>query len=68
MSFEVADSGQGRGLGRGLARAARHLIPADEVLWAQVAPGNARSVRAVLAAGFLPVGAEVLKVPPGGRG
>ncbi|AOP48356.1 GNAT family N-acetyltransferase [Streptomyces lydicus] len=68
MSFEVPDSGQGRGLGRGLARAARHLIPADEVLWAQVAPGNARSVRAVLAAGFLPVGAEVLMVPHGGRG
>ncbi|MEU5239055.1 GNAT family N-acetyltransferase [Streptomyces lydicus] len=68
MSFEVADSGQGRGLGRGPARAARHLIPADEVLWAQVAPGNARSVRAVLAAGFLPVGAEVLMASLGDRG
>ena len=43
-----------------LARAARHLVPAGEPLWAQVAPANAASVRAFLAAGFTPVGAEVL--------
>ncbi|MCF3142232.1 hypothetical protein [Streptomyces platensis] len=29
--------------------------------------GNARSVRGILAAGFVPVGAEVLMVPPGSR-
>jgi hypothetical protein len=33
------------------------------VIWAQVAPGNAASVRAILAAGFSPVGAEALLVP-----
>ncbi|WP_030810762.1 GNAT family N-acetyltransferase [Streptomyces sp. NRRL S-337] len=68
LAVEVEGAGQGRGLGRRLAHAARHLIPADERLWAQAAPGNARSVRALLAAGFVPVGAEVLMVPVGGRG
>ncbi len=38
--------------------AARHLIPAGEAVWAQVAPANAASVRAFLAAGYQPVGAE----------
>ncbi|MFI8190550.1 GNAT family N-acetyltransferase [Streptomyces sp. NPDC085946] len=47
-----------RGLGRRLAAAARHL--AGEPVWAQVAPGNARSLRAFQAAGYRPVGAEVL--------
>jgi len=31
-----------------------------EPLFAQVAPGNAASLRAFLAAGFVPIGAEVL--------
>jgi hypothetical protein len=39
------------------------LLPAGEQVWAQVAPGNAASVRAALAAGFRPVGAEVLLHP-----
>jgi len=34
-------------------------VPGGEPLWAQVAPANAASVRAFLAAGFTPVGAEV---------
>ena len=49
---------RGTGLGRGLAAAARHLLPAGTPLWAQIAPANAASVRAFLAAGFTPVGAE----------
>jgi hypothetical protein len=40
--------------------AARGLVPAGEPLWAQVAPGNAASMRSTLAAGFVPVAAEVL--------
>ncbi|MFF4291085.1 GNAT family N-acetyltransferase [Streptomyces sp. NPDC001633] len=68
LAVEVEGATQGRGLGRRLAHAARHLLPAGERLWAQAAPGNARSVRALLAAGFVPVGAEVLMVPVGGRG
>ena len=50
---KVADwvDGWGRPLG---------LVPAGVPLWAQVVPGNAASLRAVLAAGFVPVGAEML--------
>jgi len=59
-AIEVDDDRRSRGLGRRLAIAARHLIPDGAVLWAQVAPANAASVRAFLSAGFTPVGAEVL--------
>ncbi len=59
-AIEVDPDSRNRGLGRQLARVARHLVPDGEPLWAQVAPGNAASVRAFLAAGFQPVGAEVL--------
>jgi hypothetical protein len=43
--------------------AADTLVPDGALLWAQVAPGNAASVRAILAARFAPVGAEALLVP-----
>ena len=59
-AIEVDPASRGRGLGRALATAARHLLPEPEPLWAQVAPANAASVRAFLAAGFTPVGAEAL--------
>ena len=42
----------------GLAR-----LPAGEHCWAQVAPGNAASLRAFLACGFVPVCSEVLIEP-----
>ncbi|KMS72321.1 GCN5 family acetyltransferase [Streptomyces viridochromogenes] len=58
VSVEVAQDVRHRGLGRLLVTAARHLV--TEPLWAQVAPGNARSVRAFQAAGYRPVGAELL--------
>jgi hypothetical protein len=60
VAVEVGPGYRGRGLGRGLATAARHLVPGAAPLWAQIAPGNAASVRAFLAAGYVPVGAEVL--------
>ena len=59
-AVEVDDGRRSQGLGRRLAIAARHLVPDGSVLWAQVAPANAASVRAFLSAGFTPVGAEVL--------
>jgi GNAT superfamily N-acetyltransferase len=59
-AIEVGPGCRGHGLGRLLATAARHLVPADESLWAQISPGNAASARAFLAAGFRPVGAEAL--------
>jgi GNAT superfamily N-acetyltransferase len=58
VSVEVDDAVRHRGLGRMLVTAARHLV--TEPLWAQVAPGNARSMRAFQAAGYRPVGAEAL--------
>ena len=63
-AIEVDQNQRELGLGRALARAARHLAPASEPVWAQVAPANAASVRAFLAAGFTPVGAEVLLAAP----
>lgn len=61
-AVEVAPAYRGRGLGRALAAAARHLVPEPRPVWAQISPGNAASVRAFLAAGFRPVGAEALLV------
>jgi hypothetical protein len=60
FAFEVEPAGRNRGLGRRLALAARTLVPSGEALFAQVAPGNVASVRAVLAASFRPIGGEVL--------
>ena len=50
------------GAGRRLLAGALRALPADEPVWAQVAAGNARSLRAFLAAGFVPVASEVLLV------
>ncbi|WP_329334472.1 GNAT family N-acetyltransferase [Streptomyces sp. NBC_00663] len=58
VSVEVDEDVRHRGLGRRLVTAARQLVA--EPLWAQVAPGNARSARAFQAAGYRPVGAELL--------
>jgi hypothetical protein len=63
IGYEIAPHARGRGIGRGLVAAARGLVPEGEPLWAQVAPGNAASLRSTLAAGFAPVGAEVLFAP-----
>ncbi len=58
VSVEVDDGVRHRGLGRALVTAARQL--AAEPVWAQVSPGNARSMRAFQAAGYRAVGAEAL--------
>jgi len=58
----VEVDGSARGLGRALATAARHLVPAGDWVWAQQAVGNARSIRAFQAAGYRPVAAEALLV------
>jgi GNAT superfamily N-acetyltransferase len=60
VAFEVDPARRNRGLGRSLVAAARHLTPPGEPLFAQVAPGNATSLRVVEVAGFRPIGAEVL--------
>ncbi|WP_035842765.1 GNAT family N-acetyltransferase [Kitasatospora azatica] len=59
-ALEVDAEARGRGLGRALGVSARHLLPEGDAVWAQQPPGNAASVRALQAAGYRPVGAEVL--------
>lgn len=63
VSVEVDAPLRGFGLGRSLFAAALGLLPDGDPVWAQVAPGNAASVRSALGAGYRPVGAEVLLVP-----
>jgi hypothetical protein len=60
VSFEVAPAARGRGTGRALAAAALGLLPAGTPVFARVSPGNSVSLRATLAAGYLPIGGEVL--------
>lgn len=60
VAFEVEPHARGRGLGRALAAAALGLLPVGTPVFAQVAPGNSISLRATLAAGYVPVAAEVL--------
>ena len=63
-AFEVDERSRDHGHGRALATAARHLVPDGRPVWAQCAPGNAASLRALLAANYHPVGSEVLLLPP----
>jgi GNAT superfamily N-acetyltransferase len=65
-SFQVAPEARGRGLGRTLAAVSMLAVPRGERVFMQVAPGNVASLRAVLAAGFRPIGAEVLFRKDGG--
>jgi len=62
MAYEVAPAARDRGLGRRLAASAGRFVD-GEPLFAQVSPGNAASMRACLAAGYTPIGAEVLFHP-----
>jgi hypothetical protein len=66
LSVEAATAGQGRGWGRGLLTDALGLVPPGEPVFAAVSPGNARSLRAFLGVGFVPIGSEVLIRPLAG--
>jgi hypothetical protein len=59
----VAGVPHGQGYGRGLIEAAVGLVPDGEPAFAQVSPGNAASLRAFLACGFTPLGAEIALWP-----
>jgi hypothetical protein len=56
LSFELEPQRRGQGGGPALVRDALTAIPAGQLVLAAVAPGNAASVRALLAAGFVPLG------------
>lgn len=60
VSIEVVEDHRNRGIGTSLARGARGLLAADELLFAQVAPGNVASLRTFLHAGYRPICSEVL--------
>jgi hypothetical protein len=60
IAYEVDPDARNVGLGRALAAAGVRLLPQGTPVWAQVAPGNTASVRAMIGAGFVPVGAEIL--------
>lgn len=60
LSVEVGSPGQGTGLG--LVEDGLRLACSGEPVFAAVSPGNARSLRTFLAAGFRPVGGEVIIV------
>jgi hypothetical protein len=60
LSVELLDHAHGSGAGRQLIDAGLSSISPDEIVFAQVAPGNAASLRAFLACGFRPIGSEVL--------
>jgi hypothetical protein len=62
VAYEVDPAARDTGLGRALVLSAVRTLPHGTPVWAQVAPGNAASVRGVIAAGFRPVGAEILLV------
>lgn len=62
VSVEVAP-GAPPGSGRSLVEEALAITPAGEPLFAAVSPGNARSLRAFLSIGFVPIGSEVLIDP-----
>jgi len=56
LSFELEPGRRGQGGGAGLAADALTVIPSGQLVVAAVAPGNAASVRALLSAGFVPLG------------
>jgi RimJ/RimL family protein N-acetyltransferase len=58
VAIEIEPAYRGRGLGRQLALAALALVE-DDLLFAQVSPGNVASLRAFLAAGYRPICSEV---------
>ena len=61
VSVELfTDAPRGRGTGRELIEAGVDLVPADEIVFAQVSTGNVASLRAFLNCGFRPICGEIL--------
>jgi GNAT superfamily N-acetyltransferase len=60
VAIDVDAAHRGRGVARRALVEARRLLAPDELVFAQTAPGNAASLRALLAAGFRPICGEML--------
>ena len=63
ISVEVDPTNRAVGNARALINEALSHIPSDHWCFAQVSPGNAASLRAFLAAGWTPIGAEIIIMP-----
>ncbi len=64
ISVELTGAEPGRQVGRALISAALANVPSGEMVYAQIAPGNAASVRMFLASGFVPIASEILLPSP----
>lgn len=60
IAIELEATARHRGVARQVLVDALRLVEPGEPLFAQIAPGNASALRASLAAGFKPIGGEVL--------
>lgn len=61
LSMEITgEAARSRGLGTRMVSAAICHVPEERAVFASVAPGNVRSLRCLLAAGFVPIAAECL--------
>jgi hypothetical protein len=63
LSIEIVSADLGTGLGRQMLERARGLVDCNAPVFAAVAPGNARSLRSFIAAGFVPIGSEIIVSP-----
>jgi GNAT superfamily N-acetyltransferase len=59
VSVEVVPERRNQGIGRQLVRSALGLVAEGQTVVAEIAPGNAQSLRSFLAAGFTPIGSAV---------
>jgi RimJ/RimL family protein N-acetyltransferase len=60
VAFEVDPRHRGNGLATAALTEVRRLAGPDALLFAQTAPANVASLKALLAAGFAPIGSEML--------
>jgi RimJ/RimL family protein N-acetyltransferase len=67
VAIEIDANRWNQGIARQALTEARRIVGAEELLFAQTAPGNAASIRTLLTAGFQPIGSEVLFFAPNPR-
>ncbi len=66
LSYELEPERRGRGEGAALVQAALRTLGSEVPVVARVAPGNAASLRVLLACGFLPIGSvQLVRRTPG---